>query len=119
MAKGAKSFRKLVEHTGLEATTKFATKFTTKFTLDRMTVTARVIGRRKPLVPDWQLPFPPDDRVGGQPVTLRQLITRTVLKEVEAFKERQEERRLVRILTERQIQDGMAKGKVDLGGRDL
>jgi hypothetical protein len=42
-----------------------------------------------------------------------------VLKEVEAFKKRQDERRLVRILTERQIEEGLSKGRVDSGGREL
>jgi hypothetical protein len=77
------------------------------------------MGRRKPLVPDWQVPWPPDKRGDGEPLTLRQLITRVVLKEVEAFQRRQDERRFVRILTERQIEEGMAKGRVDSGGCEL
>lgn len=81
-------------------------------------ISARVMGKRKPLVPDWQVPWPPEGHAGGEPLTLRQLITRVVLGEVEAFKQRQEERRLVRILTERQIDEGMAKGRVDSGGRE-
>lgn len=84
-----------------------------------LTISARVMGKRKPLVPDWQVPWPPEGHAGGEPLTLRQLITRVVLREVEAFKRRQEERRLVRILTERQIEEGMSKGRVDSGGREL
>jgi hypothetical protein len=76
------------------------------------------MGQRKPLVPDWKLPWPPDEG-GGEPLTLRQLITRVVLKEVGAFKQRQDDRRLVRILTERQIEEGLTKGRVDSGGREL
>src|SRR4051812_23441631 len=83
-----------------------------------LTISARVMGKRKPLVPDWQVPWPPEER-DSEPLTLRQLITRVVLKEVEAFKQRQEERRLVRILTARQIEVGMSKGRVDSGGREL
>jgi hypothetical protein len=77
------------------------------------------MGRRKPIVPDWQLPWTPDQHGSGEPITLRKIITRVVLKEVEAFKDRQQERRLVRILTERQIEDGLNKGRVDSGGREL
>jgi hypothetical protein len=84
-----------------------------------LTISARVMGKRKPLVPDWQVPWPPDEHGGGEPLTLRQLITRIVIQEVKAFKERQENRRLTRILTERQMEEGVAKGRVDSGGRDL
>jgi hypothetical protein len=87
--------------------------------MSTLTISARVMGKRKPLVPDWQVPWPPEEHGGGEPLSLRQLITRVVLKEVEAFKQRQEERRLVRILTERQIEDGEARGRVDSGGREL
>ena len=84
-----------------------------------LTISARALGRRKPLVPDWQVPWPPDEKEGGEPLTLRQLITRVVLQEVEAFKKRQEDRQIVRILTERQIEKGLTKGRVDSGGRSL
>jgi hypothetical protein len=83
-----------------------------------LTISARVMGKRKPHVPDWQFPWPPQEQ-GGEPLTLRQLITRVVLKEVEAFQQRQQERCLVRILTERQMEEGMARGRVDSGGREL
>jgi len=84
-----------------------------------LTVSARVLGKRKPLVPDWQLPWPPEEQQGGEPITLRALITRIVLNEVDAFKKRQQDQKLVRILTERQIEDGLEKGRVDSGGRNL
>lgn len=84
-----------------------------------LTVSARALGKRKPLVPDWQLPLPPEGQQGGEPITLRALITRVVVNEVDAFKKRQHDRKVVRILTERQMEEGLAKGKVDSGGRDL
>jgi hypothetical protein len=84
-----------------------------------LTLSARAVGRRKPLVPDWQVPWPPEEESGGEPLTLRQLITRIVRAEVEAFEKRQQERKLVRILTEGQIAAGLDKGRVDSGGRDL
>jgi hypothetical protein len=65
------------------------------------------------------IPLPPgvDDNGGG--LTLRQLITCIVLAEVNAFRERQEERKLLKALTAAQIDEGLAKGKVDMGGRSL
>lgn len=84
-----------------------------------LTISARALGKRKPLVPDWQVPWPPEEGSGGEPLTLRQLITRVVLREVEAFKQRQEQRQVIRILTERQMEEGLAKGRIDPGGRTL
>jgi hypothetical protein len=84
-----------------------------------LTISARALGKRKPLVPDWQVPWPPAEHDGSEPVTLRQIITRIVREEVSAFKQRQEDRQVVRILTERQIGDGLARGRVDAGGREL
>jgi hypothetical protein len=84
-----------------------------------LTISARAMGKRKPLVPDWQLPWPPEEYDRSEPLTLRQLITRIVRQEVEAFEQRQERRKLVRILTERQMEEGLAKGRVDSGGRNL
>jgi hypothetical protein len=83
-----------------------------------LTLSARALGRRKPLVPDWQVPWPPEEDGGGEPLTLRELITKIVLEEVAAFQKRQEQRKLVRILTEREIAAGLEKGRVDSGGRD-
>lgn len=87
--------------------------------MSQLTISARAMGKRKPLVPDWQVPWPPEEHDDGEPTTLRQLITRIVLSEVQAFKDRQEAKERVRVLTERQIEDGMAKGRVDAGGRNL
>ncbi len=84
-----------------------------------LTLSARAVGRRKPLLPDWQVPWPPDDAAGGESLTLRDLITRVVHAEVRAFEQRQEHRKLARILTEREITAGLDKGRADPGGRDL
>jgi hypothetical protein len=83
-----------------------------------LTISARAMGKRKPLVPDWQIPWPPEGG-DGEALTLRELITRIVHNEVQAFEKRQEDRKLVRILTERDIEAGLEKGRVDSGGRDL
>ena len=84
-----------------------------------LTISARVMGKRQPLVPDWQVPWPPEEHDSGEPVTLRQLIARIVRQEVAAFQGRQADRRMVRLLTERQIAEGLARGRVEAGGRDL
>lgn len=85
-----------------------------------MKISTRQIGRIRPLVPDWNVPWEPDDDGdGGEPVTLRQVITRIVHREVESFRERTAAQRLTRILTQRQIADGLSQGRVIPGGRDL
>lgn len=84
-----------------------------------LTISARAMGKRKPIVPDWQVPWPPEEHDPGEPLTLRQLITRIVCEEVEAFKKRQEAKQFVRILTEQQIEAALTKGRVDAGGRNL
>jgi hypothetical protein len=85
----------------------------------QLTISARAVGKRKPLVPDWQVPWPPEEHDAGEPLTLRQLITRIVLQEVQAFQQRQQRGQFVRILTEREMEEGLSKGRVDAGGRNL
>ena len=80
-----------------------------------LTVEAKAIGRRQPLLSDWSVPLPPDVGPDGGQTTLRKLIDRIVRNEVEAFHLRQEERRLFRALTARDIAEGAAKGKVAAG----
>jgi hypothetical protein len=80
-----------------------------------VTVEARMLGQRKPLVPDWHVALPTD--LDESP-TLRALIETIVRAEVEAFNERQEQRRLTHVLTPQQIQEGLSRGKVDMGGRE-
>jgi hypothetical protein len=84
-----------------------------------ITVSGQVLGRKKPLFADWSIAFPPDLRQGGDRVTLRDLITRIVRSEVAAFRQRQKDELSLRVLSARQIAEGTAKGKVDMGGRDL
>src|SRR5260370_6225970 len=83
-----------------------------------LTIQGKALSRKKPLFADWSVPFPPDLGDGGT-LTLRDLIARVVRAEVEAFKERQQQRQLVRALTAGDIQEGVLKGKVDMGRRDL
>ena len=83
-----------------------------------MFVETRVVGRKARPLDGWSIPLPPssrDDGDGG--LTLRDLIARVVRSEVVAFAQRERARRLVRVLSDRDIADGAARGKVDSGGR--
>lgn len=83
-----------------------------------LTISGKALGRKKPLFADFSIPFPPDLGDGGA-VTLRDLISRVVRGEVDAFKQRQEERKVFRALTAREISEGAARGKIEMGGTDL
>ena len=82
-----------------------------------LTISGKALGRKKPLFADFGIPFPPD--LGGGSVTLRDLIDRVVRHEVAAFRQRQEDNKLIRVLTSRQIEEGAERGKIDSGGREL
>src|SRR5262245_5446633 len=82
-----------------------------------ITVSGKALGSRRPLFADWSVPSPPALKHGGHNHTLRQLTPRTVVAEAEKFNARQIENQTFRALTEKQIADAAAKGKVDMGGR--
>ena len=83
-----------------------------------ITIEGKIPGQRRPLFTDWQMPLPPALPNEGGRLTLRDLIQNIVRAEVGAFSDRQEQKRLVSALTERDIQAGIMRGKVDMGGRD-
>lgn len=82
-------------------------------------VEAKVVGQKRPLISDWRVELPPLDENRGDQLKLRDLIASIVIKEVEAFKLRQEERKLARVISRQQIEQGVSGGKVDPGERDL
>jgi hypothetical protein len=82
-----------------------------------LTVSGKVLGRKKPLFTDFSVPFPSEYGEGG--ITLRALIDRIVRDEVEAFRTRQQERRLLRALTAEQIADAAATGKIEMGESEV
>jgi hypothetical protein len=84
-----------------------------------ITIEGKILGRKKPMVTGWAIPFPFDPRDSRKSPTLRELITQVVLEEVNAFQERQEQQHLTRMLTEAEIVLGVEKGKVDMGGRNF
>ncbi len=81
---------------------------------NELTITGKALGRKKPLFADFSVPAPATGET-----TLRGLIDHVVRLEVAAFHERQAERRLTRALTARQIEEGLAAGKVTAGGSTL
>ena len=82
-------------------------------------VEGKAIGQKRPLFTDWHVELPPTDGTNGRWLKLRDLITSIVAKEVDAFKKRQEERKLARVMSRQEITEGIERGKVDPGERDL
>ena len=83
-----------------------------------MFVETKVIGKKARPLDGWSVPSPPPEPGdGGSGLTLRQLISRVVRGEVEAFEQRQRANRLLRVLSEREISVGAVAGKIDAGGR--
>ena len=82
-------------------------------------ISTKIIGRRKKLLEDWAVSYPPEWNDKGDSFTLRDLITRIVIENVKAFKKRQTNNRFLHALSERQIQEAVEKGKIDMGGRNL
>jgi hypothetical protein len=83
-----------------------------------VTISGKALGQRKPLFADYAVPLPPTIATGDA-ITLRDLLGYVVRQEVEAFKQRQADRRLLKALTAKQIEEGLQKGKVQMGGSEL
>lgn len=77
-------------------------------------VQGKILGGKRQLFEEFSVPPP----VAGA-LTLRTLLGHVVRQEVAAFHGRQTERRLLRALTAKQIEQGLAKGKVESGGSTL
>lgn len=87
-----------------------------------ISIEVRQTGQRRPLIPTRPFTRAPSDTVGTASTTLRlrDLIAAIVRDEAGAFHHRQDERRLVQVLTARQIADSAQTGKIDMGGaRDV
>lgn len=83
-----------------------------------LTISAKAVGRKKPIIADFSIPVP-DGIATGQSLLLRDVIEYVVRAEVAAFRDRQAERRLFRVLTAKQIEESLTTGKVSAGGSDL
>ena len=82
-------------------------------------VEGKVVGQKRSLFTNWRIDLPPLAENRGDHLKLRDLITSIVIKEVDAFKTHQEERRLARIMSKQEIEQSVAHGKIDPGERDL
>jgi len=78
-----------------------------------LTISGKALGRKKPLFADFSVAAPPALRDGG--ITLRHLLEHIVREQVAGFQERQEQRQVLRVLTQRQIAEGVEKGKIESG----
>jgi hypothetical protein len=87
--------------------------------LAAITVEGKVLGQRRLPFAPWTLPLEAVEAGSAEhrpAFTLRHLIGLVVAAEVAAFRERQDARRVVRVLTEREIDADAARGKVAPGG---
>jgi hypothetical protein len=82
-----------------------------------LTIVGRALGRRKLLFDGFSMP-PPAERGDGGPLRLRDLIEHIVRQEVEAYEQRQEARRLDRVLSANEIERSETRGKISPEGRD-
>ncbi len=83
-----------------------------------LTIEGKRFGRgAKALFPNFQMPLP-EAWKNGATVTVRDLLDTVVRSEVAAFQTRQEARTVLQTLSPIQIAAGVAKGKIDSGGRE-
>jgi hypothetical protein len=78
-----------------------------------MLIETKVLGSRKRPYEPWETTLL---EKSTETLTLQDFLTRVVLQEVEAFKNRQEERKLARVLSKEEIAVGALRGKIDAGG---
>ena len=83
------------------------------------TVEGKVVGQKRPIFSDWQVELPPSQARNGDHLKLRDLITSIVIREVDGFKTRRQERKLARVMSRQEIDQGAERGKVDPGEHDL
>ena len=83
------------------------------------TVEGRVAGQKRPVFSDWHVELPPAHAPRGDSMKLRDLISTVVAKEVDAFRTRQQERKLALVMSKQQIEQGLQAGRVTPGERDL
>jgi hypothetical protein len=82
-----------------------------------ITIEGKQFGRGKALFPAREMSLLSASLTDDGSSTLRDLIDRVVRDEVVSFRERQEQRQVLQALTASEIQAGVSKGKVEMGGR--
>ncbi|GHO79915.1 hypothetical protein KSD_76860 [Ktedonobacter sp. SOSP1-85] len=85
-------------------------------------VEARMIGKRQPFDAPWQVTLSPDMLCTatdtGHGILLRDLIAALVRAETQAFRLRQQERRILHVLSAQEINNAARTGKVSMGGEE-
>jgi hypothetical protein len=81
-------------------------------------VQAKVIGKKRPLIPNWVIPVS-DEWQLGHSIRLRDWIKLVVRQEVESFHKRQAEKRFTRVLTQEQVKSAAEAGKVDTAAHQV
>jgi hypothetical protein len=78
-----------------------------------LTISGKVIGKSQNLFTTWQMDLP------NQHLTLGELLTQVVQAEISAFRDRQSQQRLTKVLGLVEIEVGVAQGKITSGGSEL
>jgi hypothetical protein len=78
-----------------------------------LTISGKVLGKSQNLFTSWQMSLP------AAPPTLEQLLISIVRSEIAAFGDRQAERRMTKVLAARDIDAGVAVGKITSGGSEI
>jgi hypothetical protein len=81
-------------------------------------VATKVLGRKEKQQEAWRVPLD-FSATGTDALTLGDVIAAVVRHEVEEFRQRQTEQRLLRVLTPDAIAQGAERGKILAGARDL
>ena len=79
-----------------------------------MRIEAKVAGQRRTLFPATEIGWPEPRNL-----VLRELLEIIIREELEVFRRRQDERRLLQVLTPEQIEVGSTRGRIISGGSDL
>jgi hypothetical protein len=81
--------------------------------MTQVVINTKLVGRRGPLLSPICL------QMNEVSSTVGELLASVVREQVRSFRDRQDSRRLVQILTERQITDGLEAGRFISGSQDL
>jgi hypothetical protein len=85
-----------------------------------LTISGKVLGKSQNLFTSWEMALT-DDRATGESrsILLSELLTEIVRAEIRAFRDRQSQRRLTKVLGLVEIEAGVALGKIDSGGSEI
>jgi hypothetical protein len=78
-----------------------------------LTISGKVLGKSQNLFTSWQM------SLSERPLTLAELLSEIVTAEIQAFRDRQSERRISKVLGLVEIEAGVAQGKISSGGSEL